>query len=430
MNRTANSTRHATLKIADVCCDVSMDDLHLTVLAGEHSPFPRVFRILNRTAEIVATLGQIRAYATREGFDQVRVVVEPTGVYHELLLNLASQMGMLTALVNGEHVAKMRVVIFGDSGKTDKRDPAAIAGVVRSGRLIIDRRRNLPEVFELLHEWGTIYQRAEDGVIESKARVHRAMKLLFPDFDFKTDFLFGPTGQAIMTCYGFDPYQIARHTPARILTRLRRHSSVLERSVVRLLASARASVLSTPDGERRVFHRAQLAQAWQDWQLHQARRTDARDRLEALYDEARSLDPRLPAPVHGVVSKPMLARLFAELGPIRDFNHWRQVLRYAGMNLRERQSGTYVGMIKIARKGRPQLRRILNQIALPLVRRRCLFGAYFHHKRKVQNMPGPKAMMAVSRKLVKMFWGWIQSGQAFDPQRVFTCKGDLARAVA
>jgi hypothetical protein len=302
--------------------------------------------------------------------------------------------------------------------------------VVRSGRLIVDRRRNLPEAFELLHEWGTLYQRAEDGVIESKARVHRAMKLLFPDFDFKTDFLFGPSGQAIMSCYGFDPHEIARHTPGRIFTKLRRHSTIQKRSVVRLLASARASVQSTPDGERGAFHRAQFAQVWQDWQLHERRRVEAREHLETLYDEARVLEPGLPEPVRGVVSKPMLARLFGELGPIRDFKNWRQVLRYAGMNLRERQSGKYVGMIKIARKGRPQLRRILNQIALPLVRRGRLFGTYFHHKRKVQNMPGPKAMMVVSRKLVKMFWGWIQSGHAFDPKRVFTCNREYTQAAA
>lgn len=126
----------------------------------------------------------------------------------------------------------------------------------------------------------------------------------------------------------------------------------------------------------------------------------------------------------------MLGRLFGELGPIDDFAHWRQILRYGGLNLRERSSGTFVGQIRIARKGRSQLRRILNQIALPLVRTDCLFGAYFHRKRKVEKMAGPKAMTAVARKLVKMIWGWAHSGAAFDPARVFTCRAEFARAAA
>lgn len=358
------------------------------------------------------------------------MVVESTGVYHELLLTLAAQMGLLTNLVNGEHVAKMRVVVFGDSGKTDRRDPRAIAQVVESGRLIKDRRRTFPEVYHLLRDWAAVYQRAEDGVIEARGRVHRALKQLFPDFDFKRDFLFGPSDHAIMRGYGVDPHAIARHAPARLYDRLRRHASIQRRSVERLLASARASIQSTPTGERGAFLRRRLAQAWEDWQLHQSRRAEARVCLESLYDQARALHPHLPAPVHGVISKHMLGRLFGELGPIDDFAHWRQILRYGGSNLRERSSGTFVGQIRIARKGRSQLRRVLSQIALPLVRAGCLFGAYFRRKRQVEKMAGPKVMTAVARKLVKMIWGWVHSGAAFDPARVFTCRAEFSRAAA
>lgn len=430
MKRTPKRTENTSPGIAEVCGDVSMDEIHLTVMAGENSPFPRVFRIPNRTLDVIETLSSIRSFALGRGFEQVRVVVEPTGDYHLMLLEVAARMGCLTNLVNGEHVAKMRVVHFGDSGKTDKRDPEAIYRVVQNGRLIADRHRSFPEVYHLLRGWGASYQTAEDGIIEAKGRVHRALRVLFPDFDFSTDFLYEESGQAIMACYGLDPHEIVRHSASRLYTRLRRASRIRRSSVVRLLASARASVLSTPDGERRVFHRARLAQAWEDWQLHERRRDQARARLESLYDQARALDPRLPAPVVGVISQCALARLLGELGPISDFNHWRQVLRYAGLNLKERESGTFKGMIRIARKGRPQLRRILNQIALPLVRKGCLFGDYFHHKREVQKMNGAKTMTAVSRKIVKMLWGWIHSGQAFDVSRVFTCKAAHALTAA
>ena len=430
MKRTTKPSSAASPKIANVCGDVGMDRIHLTVVAGLDSPFPRVFDIPNRTHEITETLSVIRDHVRASGFEQARVVVEPTGIYHDNLLNIAAHIGFLTGLVNPEHVAKMRIVHFGDSGKTDRRDPEAIAAVVANGRLIVDRRRHFPEIYHLLRDWGSLYQAAEDRLIEAKNRVHRALRQLFPDFDFSSDFLYGPSGQAIMRCYQLDPRQIVRHTPSRLFARLRKHSSMRRSSVDRLLASARASVQSTPSGERHHAQCARLALAWEEWQLHQQRRAAARERLESLYDQARLLDPRLPAPVHRVISKCMLARLFGELGPIDDFHHWRQLLRYAGMNLRERQSGRYVGLIKISRKGRPQLRRVLNQIALPLVRKGFLFGDYFHQKRRVQKMPGPKAMMAVSRKIVKMIWGWVHAGAAFDLSRVFTCKATFDRCAA
>jgi transposase len=153
--------------------------------------------------------------------------------------------------------------------------------------------------------------------------------------------------------------------------------------------------------------------------MHAQRRELARAKLEELYQEARGDDPRLPAPVARVVTSCGLARLFAELGPVSDFQSWRQIYRLAGLNLRERQSGRYVGQIKITHKGRAQLRRVAMQLVLPLVRSDALFGAYHAHKTKVQKMPGPKAMTAVARKFLKMIWGWYQSASEFDAARVF-----------
>jgi hypothetical protein len=67
-------------------------------------------------------------------------------------------------------------------------------------------------------------------------------------------------------------------------------------------------------------------------------------------------------------------------------------------------------------------------MALPLVRRGQLFGTWYAQKTTIEKMPGKKAMTAVSRKLVKMLWGWSRSGQAFDSQRVFHCEAEVRRA--
>lgn len=430
MKSTPRSLVDATLSRADICGDVSMDDVHLTCPPLVAVGFPRIFVMQNRTEAIRTTLAELRAHADAAGIRHLRIVVEPTGIYGELFLNIAKSMGFDTALVNGEHVAKMRVLIFGDTGKTDRRDAEAIDAVVASGRVIVDRRRSFPEVYELLRNWGSLYQRAEDCLVEAKSRVHRSLRRLFPDFDFSTDFLYGPSGLAIFRATGLDPHRIAAYAPGRLLDRLRRDSSIRRSSVARLIASARASASSVPTGERLEFLKLDLANAFEDYLRSDSRRGVAGAKLEALYDEARAADPRLPEPVYRVFSKLGLARLFAELGPITDFASWRQAMRYGGVNLRERQSGRYRGLTRIARRGRPQLRRILNQLTLPLVREGCLFGAYYARKTEVEHMPGPKAMMAVSRKILRLIWGWYQSGRSFDASRVFRCRADHATAAA
>ncbi|HEY0142064.1 MAG TPA: transposase [Thermoanaerobaculia bacterium] len=425
MKPTGFSSTRATTPLV-VSCDVGMESVHMVCPALGDSAFPRVYAVENYTEPLRRELLALRNVARDAGRTEVRLVLEPTGVYDRLLVQLAREVGFDVKFVNGEDVAKMRQVIFGDFGKTDQRDPRAIDAVATHGRTIV--ARDLPAVFRLMRGWGKIYQDAEDEIIQAKGRIHRALKLLFPDFSFSTDFLYSASGESVMRCYGWNPHRIERDSPSRILERLRKHSRIMRRSVERLLAQARASVTSTPAGALGELAQQQLALAWEELQRHDERRARARARLEELYAEARTADSRLPEPVKGVVSLIGLARLFAETGPLDDSVSWRQVLRYGGLNLCERKSGKYVGQTKISRKGRPQLRRVLNELVLPLVRRGSLYGEYYHRKTGVEKMEGTKAMTAVSRKLVKMIWGWAHSKDGFDAARVFTCRAAYVRA--
>jgi len=62
------------------------------------------------------------------------------------------------------------------------------------------------------------------------------------------------------------------------------------------------------------------------------------------------------------------------------------------------------------------MRKILRNIALPLVRRHCLYGEYYYRKKEIEKMPGNKAMTTVARHFLEKFFGWYKSAQAFDPQ--------------
>lgn len=367
----------------------------------------------NRTEAIRSALESIRERALAAGITRLDVIVEPSGIYHKLLHRIARKMeGFGTGLVDAGHVKKMRSVIFGDSGKTDERDPYAIEAVAAQGRVIPDRCHG--EVYDLLRQWGKLYQDAQLALIDAKSRVHRALAILFPDFDFTTDFLYGPSGQAIVRCYGLDPHVIARQSIARLYARLRTHAKIRSSSVVRLQTQARQTISAVDRSRVTDLQAREFALAWEDVELARRRRQAARVELEALYDAARAVDPKLPDTHGSALSKLAMARFLGETGPLSGYRGWRPLLRIAGANLRERKSGRYIGQTKIARTGRALLRAVLNQMALPLVKRDRLYGPYYHHKTGVQKMPSKKAMMAVSRKIVKMIWGWYQSGAAFE----------------
>ena len=277
---------------ATVACDVSAYKLNLICRDLSAPGAAAEWEIANRTEAIMATLSAIRTAAAARGITTLRIVAEPTGIYHKLLLRIAATLGFETALVDAGHVTKMRSVLFGDDGKTDERDPYAIEAVAAQGRLIADRRH--PETYQLLRQWGKLYQDAEVALIDAKSRVHRVLTLLFPDFDFSTDFLYSLSGRAIFLCFAFNPHAIAALSVRRLYDRLRKRSTIRRSSVQRLLEQARQTIRVATAGRVNDLLAHELTLAWHDLELAEGRRENARLQLERLYDEARTSDPHLP----------------------------------------------------------------------------------------------------------------------------------------
>ena len=107
---------------ATIACDVSSAKLNLFCRELSAPGAIAEWEIANRTEAITSMLNSIREKATAQGIAVLRVIVEPTGVYHKLLLRIAASLGFETGLVDASHVKKMRSVIFGDTGKTDERE--------------------------------------------------------------------------------------------------------------------------------------------------------------------------------------------------------------------------------------------------------------------------------------------------------------------
>ena len=407
-----------------VAVDVGKDDLHLYSKVGSQ-PLRKSFA--NETFSIETTLD---GFLTGNELTARKplLVVEATGSYHESLLRIARKKGFETAWVSGEKVAKMRVLEFGDIGKTDKRDPQAIFRVAEHGYLM--KRRVFAERYQLLREWHHVYSSAEDDQKAAKVTLHHELTKLFPDFDFKSEWLYTLSGKALVHGYGANPHRIVETSPKRFRTGMRKRAPRIQFcSIDRLRLTAESSLRSGPSEAHAAVIEVRVCQLFQDFQAAEERKAQARQEMERLYDQIRKRDdPRLPKPVHRVITKFHLARLVAEIGPLSDFASWRQLYRFAGINLREKRSGYFRGKTKIAKKGRWLLRRVLSHVALSLVRKNRLFGPYYHHKREVEKMLGAKAMIAVARKVLKMIFGWYQSRQDFDLNRVFTCASQFQAA--
>ncbi len=243
------------------------------------------------------------------------------------------------------------------------------------------------------------------------------------------DFLYGNSGAVLIDRFGCNPYRIIETGYDTFAASMKQAIPRIRRdTITRLWQDSESSILNELPSSYRDVLEDQFQDLIAQFRDREHRKEQIVEQMTIIFRRLRDDDPRIPPPTAGVISEKNLALLIAETGPMADFRNWRQLMRYAGLNIRMRQSGKYQGKNKISKKGSPLLRKVLNHIVLPLVRKGYLYGDYYHKKRETEKMAGTKAMTIVSRHFLRKFHGWYKSGAAFDEKRYFACEAEFLKA--
>lgn len=375
----------------------------------------------NRTTTIEKRLLSYHKIAIENGRKNLRVICEPTGQYQNKLMRTARRLSFFSNYVNAESVAKFRIVESNDSNKTDQKDPRVINTLGKLNKVI--KFRMLGEEYLMLRKLHKIYDECDVAITSHRCRISKLLVELFCDYSFKKDFLYSNSGIALVRQYGCNPYRIVKDTYSVFCRKMKKKAPrIRASSLERLWKDAKSSARNDmPSGYALVLEQY-LYDKLDDYHRILKRKENIVEQMGAILNKLRQDDPLIPPPTPNVISDKNLARLLSETGPLNDFVSSRKLMRYAGFNLRTRQSGKFQGQNKISKKGRRLLRKVLHAIALPLVRKGRLYGNYYHKKKDETKMPGNKAMTIVARHLLRKIFGWYRSGEAFDEQRFFTCK--------
>jgi transposase len=376
----------------------------------------------NRNEAVIDHLQRLNDFATQRGLQGLRIICEPTGGFERRLLRFARKAGHRTAYVNTESVSKAQVIESNDSNKTDLKDPKTIFLLAKMGKVLTHRA--LEGDWMVLREYNTRVERLEARTVELKNRIYRLLRHLFCEISFKKDWLFNSqAAQLVVEAYGLNPYRMVQSGDKSVRDNLLR-LGVKNKTISRLLSDAKISVLQDLDPDLLAFYEDDLRYEFEQLKDTQQHMAQTRIAMVRILDRLIEKKQVRITPQTGLISSFMLARIIGETGPLDDFQQIQQLYRYAGMNIRQRRSGTFCGQDKLSKKGRPILRKLLNQAVLPRITKKGLFGDYYHRK-KDKGMIGPKATVAVARKFLKMLFGLQRSEQPFNSKRVFTSKNDF-----
>lgn len=322
---------------------------------------------------------------------QILVGLEATSRYAENLLHAVSRRGYHLCLL---HPGQMHAFAQqrGLRAQTDQVDARTIARALLSDEIRVGYVPS--EEVATYRELVRLQQQLTDEIARSKNEIHPLLVVLFPEF---TQVFADPTRKsALVVLKAYPSAQAFSEADLKQLTHLLRRGCpgrYGEQTASKLIQLAKESISS---GVARKAREICLRTLCDQLEHTQANLEQVEAQIEQLVESDDHLKGVRGRNALGTIT---VAVLRAELGDVQRFARMDQIVAYAGLDLRVKQSGKWKGQVKLSKHGSGLLRRMLYLAAWRSIRQPTSpFGEYY--QRLVQRgMKKGMAVVAIMRKL-------------------------------
>ncbi|WP_041468208.1 IS110 family transposase [Geobacillus sp. C56-T3] len=347
------------------------------------------------------------------GKPQVIVAVEPTGHYWLNLAYFLEEHGIPLVMVNPAHVCRSKELDDNLPTKHDAKDALVIARLAKDGRFLVPRL--LHEIEADLRVGSTLKEKLRKEQTAVKNAIVRWTDRYFPEFWT----VFRDLGKTALSVLEWTPLPADMASrSAEELIEVYRQSEGLKcpqkAKIQALIDAAKDSIGVTEGTTMARFEIAALVRRYRQ--------------LEA---EIAALDAELKALVQTTMEYQWLKTvdglgdatiidLLAEIGSFAHYRDPRQLVKLAGLTLKENSSGQRKGQKHISKRGRKRLRSVLFRAMIPLIRHNEAFRELheYYTTRPVNPLTGKQSIVALCRKLLNVLFAICTKKQAFDAERM------------
>ena len=347
------------------------------------------------------------------GFKKVLVGMEPTGHYWRKIAFFGKEEGFEVRFVRTTAVKHQRELDESSSAKSDIRDAVTIANIVREGKYIdtviedgiLRQLRTLARVRERIQRYNTGSKHALKAVLDD---YFPELKKIF--WSMKAKGLW-----AVLEHYPF-PEEVLKggvDKLTEVITKSSRRQGEAKKKADRVYKAAKGSVglKAIGVGDR---YRVKMY-------LEEVRRSEAQ--LKEIEFQMKTLLSKVPSAEY-ILSIRGIGHLSAavflgELGNPNNFKRYKQIIKYAGYDPIENDSGMNIGRKRVSKKGRWLLRKFLYFMGMRVIHRNSYFKKYYEEKLKGVNRYGDplkkkEALCAVIIKLIKVIFALLRDRRLFE----------------
>lgn len=121
-----------------------------------------------------------------------------------------------------------------------------------------------------------------------------------------------------------------------------------------------------------------------------------------------------------------IVELLSEIGSFAQYQDPRQLIKLAGLTLKENSSGQHKGQKRISKRGRKRLRALLFRVMMPLRHNEAFRKLHeYYTTRPVNPLRKKQSIVVLCGKLLKILYAACAKQQAFDGERMMQDKISL-----
>lgn len=347
------------------------------------------------------------------GLKEVLIGLEPTGHYWRKLAYFAKTKGHEVRFIRTTALKHQRELDESSSAKNDKRDALTIANITREGKYIdtviedgfVRQLRTLSKVRE----------RVIKHSVRAKNTLHAALDDYFPELRkiFKTMHSRGLWAVLERCPFPEDVMSVRVSTLEKLIGKASRQKKAKAVQKAAALKNAARESIGLKDIGEADRYRIKLC-------LDEVKRTERmvkelKKNLTGLLEQIPYAEYLVSIPGVGPLSA---AVVLGELGNPGNFHNARQIVKYAGYDPMESDSGSRIGRRFISKKGRWLMRKFLFFMSMRVVVCSAYFRAYYQRKLTTKNQYGQvmrkkEALCAVAIKLIKVIFALMKDKRAF-----------------
>jgi len=386
--------------------------------------------LMNRDGEILGKYPKV--YNSREGFEyfkkiiegmkskhglkEVLIGMEPTGHYWRKIAYYAKDCGYEVRFIKTTALKHQRALDESSSAKNDIRDAVTIANIVREGKYIDTVIED--GVLRELRMLGHLRENIQRKNSAAQNRLRAVIDDYFPELN---KVFWSMKAKGLWAILGECPFpedvvaKDIKEIAQMIANASRRKKKALEKAN-KIYELAKESIgLKYVGGADR--YRVELC--LEEIQRCEERLREIKKQMEELMRKIPGAEILMSIRGIGVISTAMF---LGELGDPSCFDSAKAIIKYAGYDPVEKDSGKHIGRKMISKKGRWALRKCLYFMGVRVIHQNGFFREYYEQKLKKKNRYGQllkkkEALCAVIVKLIKVIFALLRDKRMFTVER-------------